>query len=196
MDICSALIADTSNFSIKRISLRRLVKLTPTPTYQFSAMTPGTFGNAPGHSRYGNPYTSCTAVSTMTEVHLAEKFVTETIMDFDSTLIDGVDRVLAQSGEVTRVNSAQSSRSSSRRGRRDTRAESDAVPHVEVPHVDCKGVLFEALEAVVKDVAAERGGRQPPKEGDQRKTTKAAHPRTENDSSLKEGIRRWLTEVE
>ena len=196
MDICSALIADTSNFSIKRISLRRLVKLIPTPTYQSSAMTPGVTGMAPAHSRYGNPYTSGAAAPMMTEVHLAEKFVTETIMDFDSTLIDGVDRVLAQSGEVTRVNSAQSSRSSSRRGRRDTRTESDTIPHVEVPHVDCKSVLFEALEIVVKEVAAERGGRQSSKEGDLRKTTRDAHPKTENDSSLKEGIRRWLTEVE
>jgi hypothetical protein len=45
-------------------------------------------------------------------------------------------------------------------------------------------------------VAAERGGRQSSKEGDLRKTTRDAHPKTENDSSLKEGIRRWLTEVE
>ncbi|RAR09639.1 folliculin-interacting protein N-terminus-like protein [Stemphylium lycopersici] len=193
IDICSALIADTSNFSVKRISLRRLVKLIPTPTYQHSAMTPGIL---PGRSQYGNPYMSGAIAPMMTEVHLAEKFVTEPIMDFDATLIDGVDRVLAQSGEVTRVNSAQSSRSSSRRGRRDTRADSDAVPHVEVPHVDCKSVLFEALEIVVKDVTAERGGRHGSKGGDDKKTTKIAEPKTENDSSLKEGIRRWLTEVE
>ncbi|KAJ5030176.1 folliculin-interacting protein N-terminus-domain-containing protein [Bipolaris maydis] len=167
IDICSALIADTSNFSIKRIT-----------------MTPGVL---PGRSQYGNPYTSGTVAPMMTEVHLAEKFVTETIMDFDATLIDGVDRVLAQSGEVTRANSAQSSRSSSRRGRRDTRGDSDAIPHVEVPHIDCKSVLFEALEVVVKEVTAER-------KGDKRPRT--ALPRTENDSSLKEGIRRWLTEVE
>ncbi|EMD95401.1 hypothetical protein COCC4DRAFT_18356 [Bipolaris maydis ATCC 48331] len=195
IDICSALIADTSNFSIKRISLRRLVKLIPTPTYQQSAMTPGVL---PGRSQYGNPYTSGTVAPMMTEVHLAEKFVTETIMDFDATLIDGVDRVLAQSGEVTRANSAQSSRSSSRRGRRDTRGDSDAIPHVEVPHIDCKSVLFEALEVVVKEVTAERSGRHASKSSNDKKatTTKTALPRTENDSSLKEGIRRWLTEVE
>ncbi|USP75922.1 hypothetical protein yc1106_03196 [Curvularia clavata] len=195
VDICSALIADTSNFSIRRISLRRLVKLIPTPTYQQSAMTPGAL---PGRSQYGNPYTSGTVAPLMTEVHLAEKFVTETIMDFDATLIDGVDRVLAQSGEVTRVNSAQSSRSSSRRGRRDTRADSEAIPHVEVPHIDCKSVLFEALEVVVKEVTAERGGRHASKDSDDKKTatSKNAGPKTENDSSLKEGIRRWLTEVE
>ncbi|KAF1839373.1 hypothetical protein BDW02DRAFT_150128 [Decorospora gaudefroyi] len=205
VDVCSALIADTSNFSIKRIRLRRLVKLIPTPTYQPSAMTPGGAG-MPGRSQYGNPYTAGTVVPMMTEVHLAEKFMTEQIMDFDATLIDGVDRVLAQSGEVTRVTSAQSSRSSSRRGRRDTRTESDAaataVPHVEVPHVDCKSVLFEALEVVVKDVTAERAGgrqhqhQQPTKADEEKKAVKTSHPKTENDSSLKEGIRRWLTEVE
>ncbi|KAF1945228.1 hypothetical protein EJ02DRAFT_451791 [Clathrospora elynae] len=187
IDVCSALIADTGAFTIKRISLRRLVKLIPTPTYQPSAMTPGMPGIAPGRSKYGNPYTAGTMMPVMTEVHLAEKFITESIMDFDATLIDGVDRVLAQSGEVTRVNSAQSSRSSSRRGRRDTRADSDTIPHVEVPHVDCKSVLFEALEIVVKDVTAER---------DDEKKSKVGQPKTENDSSLKEGIRRWLTEVE
>ena len=201
VDVCSALIADTSNFSIKRISLRRLVKLIPTPTYQHSAMTPG----LPGRSQYGNPYTSSAVVPMLSEVHLAEKFITEQIMDFDATLIDGVDRVLAQSGEVTRVNSAHSSRSSSRRGRRDTRADSDAVPHVEVPHVDCKSVIFEALEVVVKDVTAERGGRHGGSKegGEEKKSAKSVaaaaasgESKTENDSSLKEGIRRWLSEVE
>jgi hypothetical protein len=197
IDICSALIADTSNFTIKRISLRRLVKLIPTPTYQPPAVTPGVAGMAPGRSQYGNPYTASTVVPMMTEVHLAEKFVTETIVDFDATLIDGVDRVLAQSGEVTRVNSAQSSRSSSRRGRRDTRTDSDApVPHVEVPQVDCKSVIYEALEVVVKDVTAERSGKQASKEDDDKKSVKMAQAKTENDSSLKEGIRRWLAEVE
>jgi hypothetical protein len=195
IDVCSALIADTSNFTVKRISLRRLVKLIPTPTYQPSAMTPGVAGMPPGRSQYGNPYASGTAPM-MTEIHLAEKFITEIIMDFDATLIEGVDRVLAQSGEVTRVNSAQSSRSSSRRGRREA-LENENVngsPTVEVSHVDCKSVIFEALEGVVRDVQLERGtgGRGVAKEQD----GKCGKVKTENDSSLKEGVRRWLAEVE
>jgi hypothetical protein len=206
VDVCSALIADTSNFTIKRISLRRLVKLIPTPTYQPSAMTPGVAGMPPGRSQYGNPYTSGTAAPMMTEIHLAEKFITEQIMDFDTTLIEGVDRVLAQSGEVTRVNSAQSSRSNSiRRGRKEA-LETENVnggSAVEVSHVDCRSVLFEALEGVVRDVTLERsgGGRATTKEEKEEKEDGKllggnGKAKTENDSSLKEGIRRWLTEVE
>ncbi|KAL6709994.1 hypothetical protein ACN47E_009785 [Coniothyrium glycines] len=196
IDVCSALIADTNAFTIKRISLRRLVKLVPAPTYQPSAMTPGVVGMPPGRSQYGNPYTAGTSAPMMTEVHLAEQFIEEEIMDFDNTLIDGLDRVLAQSGETTRVNSAQSSRSSSRRGRRDMRAESDPPTNIEVPQTDCKGVLFEALESIVKDVTAERGGREQSKETHDEKAPKTVLSKTATDSTLKEGVRRWLTEVE
>lgn len=196
VDVCSALIADTSAFKIKRISLRRLVKLTPTPTYQPSAMTPGVAGIPAGRSQYGNPYSTGTTASMMTEVHLAERFDEETIMDFDATLIDGVDRVLAQSGEVTRVNSAQSSRSSSRRGRRDTNIEADVLAHGEVQQADCKGVLFEALETIVKDVTAEREEYEQLKLDKSKDPSYLSQPKTFKDSSLKEGIRRWLTEVE
>lgn len=195
VDVCSALIADTNTFAIKRISLRRLVKLIPTPTYQLSAMTPAIAG-MPGRSQYGNPYTTGTVAPMMTEVHLAEKFIDEQIMDFDATLIDGVDRVLAQSGETTRMNSAQSSRLSSRRGRRDTRADSDVVPHVEVPPTDCRGVIFDALESIVRDVTAERNAKSEAKEDDDKKSLSIFQAKTATDSSLKEGIRRWLAEVE
>ena len=66
-------------------------------------------------------------------------------------------------------------------------------------HVDCKSVNFEALESVVKDVTQERGGRgRVVKEEDEKdgKLEGGRKAKTENDSSLKEGIRRWLTEVE
>lgn len=198
VDVCSALIADTRSFTIKRIRLRRLVKLIPTPTYQPSATTPGVAGLPPGRSQYGNPYTNTSNIPMMAEVHLAEKFTEERIMDFDATLVDGIDRALAQSGEVTRTNSARSSRSSSRRSRHDLRADANATPHIEVPQADCKGVIFEALETVVKDVTATRNGLDEAKmvQDDDSRSTKKGQPRTATDSSLKEGIRRWLTEVE
>ena len=136
----------------------------------------------------------------MAEVHLAEKFTEERIMDFDDTLVNGIDRALAQSGELTRTNSARSSRSSSRprRSRHDLRADANTTPHIEVPQADCKGVIFEALETVVKDVTATRNGLVESKvvHDDDSKSTKKGQPRTATDSSLKEGIRRWLTEVE
>lgn len=156
----------------------------------------------PGRSQYGNPYTSSPVAPMPTEIHLAEKFDEEAIMDFDAVLIEGIDRVLARSGDVTRVQSAQSSRSSSRRGRRNTRADSDVInvgeTYVEVPQTDCKGVIFDALETVVKNVAAERSGngKEAAEEADEGKSVRTVNQRTYTDSSLKEGVRRWLSEVE
>lgn len=197
VDVCSALIADTSAFQIKRISLRRLVKLSPTPTYQSSAMTPGVAGIPPGRSQYGNPYSTGPVAPMMTEVHLAEKFEEEAIMDFDATLIDGIERLLAQSGDTTRAHSVESSRSSSRRGRHDIRADADASPQLEVPQLDCKSVIFEALESIVKDVTATtRGGKVQSRDEGVGNSFDAAYAKTATDSSLKEGVRRWLTEVE
>jgi hypothetical protein len=192
IDICSALVADTRTFSVKRIRLRRLVKLIPTPTVQQPVLTPGISG-VPGRSQYGNPYAFATG-PLMTEVNLEEKFSEEAIMDFDATLIDAVDRVLAQSGQSSRVHSTSSSRSSSRRGRRDARSGSD-VGHQqpEISHTDCKGIIFDALESVVKNVTAERNGKDESK--DEPDSSKKI-AKTADDSSLKEGIRRWLTEVE
>ncbi|KAF2645586.1 hypothetical protein P280DRAFT_123343 [Massarina eburnea CBS 473.64] len=197
VDVCSAIIADTSTFTIKRLSLKRLVRLTPTPTYASSAMTPGLAGMPPARSQYGNPYSTAAAMPMMSEVHLDDKIITEHIMDFDATLIDAVDRVLAQSGHSTRVQSASSSRSSSRRGRRDTRSGSDAGHYVEVPQTDCKAVIFDALGMVVKNVTAERNSKDGSNEtiGGEGKQAQDV-VKTASDSSLKEGIRRWLTEVE
>lgn len=200
VDVCSALVADTRSFSIKRLSLRRLVRLIPAPTYQPTALTPGVAGMPPGRSQYGNPYTSSPVAPMPTEIHLAEKFDEEAIMDFDAVLIEGIDRVLARSGDATRVSSNQSSRSSSRRGRRNTRADSDVTgvgggTHVEVPQTDCKGVIFDALETVVKNVTAERSGEKEGESGEER-SVRTVNQRTYTDSSLKEGVRRWLSEVE
>ncbi|KAF2467641.1 uncharacterized protein BDR25DRAFT_61539 [Lindgomyces ingoldianus] len=199
VDVCSALVADTRSFSIKRIRLRRLVKMIPTPTFQQPALTPGLSG-IPGRSQYGNPYSAPGTISapTMTELHLKEEFIEEPIMDFDATLTDAVDRVLAQSGQASRVESASSSRSSSRRGRRDTRSGSDVGHNTEVAQIDCKGIIFDALESVVKNVTAERNMKEDLKQisHEDKKSSRDTLTRTATDSSLKEGIRRWLSEVE
>ncbi|KAF3003750.1 hypothetical protein E8E13_009603 [Curvularia kusanoi] len=200
VDVCTALVADTRTFSIKRLSLRRLVRFIPATTYQPTALTPGVAGMPPGRSQYGNPYTSSPVAPSPTEIHLAEKFDEEAILDFDAVLIEGIDRILARSGDSTRDHSNQSSRASSRRGRRNTRADSDVVgvetgTLVEVPQTDCKGVIFDALETVVKNVTAERSGTKEG-EGGEEKSVRTVGPRTYTDSSLKEGVRRWLSEVE
>jgi hypothetical protein len=197
IEVCSALVADTSAFTIKRIRLRRLVKLIPTPTYHQPALTPGIAG-VPGRSQYGNPYSTGLIGPLMTEVHLDEQFTEEHIMDVDATLIDAVERVLVNSNQGTRVHSASSSRSSSRRGRRDTRSGSDAGHHHhETAHIDCKSIIFDALETVVKDVTCERNAKASKSgaPGDNNPNS-GASAKTATDSSLKDGVRQWLAEVE
>jgi hypothetical protein len=159
-------------------------------------MTPGISGMPPGRSQYGNPYSNSAAAPMMNEQHLEEKFIEEPIMDFDATLIDAVDRVLAQSGQSSRVQSASSSRSSSRRGRRDARADSNAGHHADVSQTDCKAVIFDALEVVVKHVTAERNAKEERRDNVGRDKSVHDVAKTSADSSLKEGIRRWLAEVE
>jgi hypothetical protein len=201
IDVCSALVADTRSFSIKCIRLRRLVRLIPTPTYNQTAATPGVSG-VHGRSQYGNPYTAGGNGPMMAEVHLEERFTEEPVMDFDATLVDAIDRVLGQSGQSSRAQSASSSRSSSRRGRRDTRTSSDVGHNTEVLPTDCKAVIFEALDTVVKNVTAERSPKDESSTSSsgpqQKKSSKdtLATAKTSADSSLKEGIRHWLDEVE
>ncbi|KAF1993210.1 hypothetical protein P154DRAFT_583034 [Amniculicola lignicola CBS 123094] len=196
VDVCSVLLADAGTFSIKRIRLRRLIRLVPTATYQQSTLTPG-FPGVP-RSQYGNPTASAVATPAATEVRLEERFIEESVMDFDPTLIEAVDRVLAQSGQGSRVTSASSSRSSSRRGRLDVRVGSDLNHHVEVAQTDCRGIIFDALESVVKDVTAEHRPKDLPK-NNANGSQLSSHEilaRAATDSSLKEGIRRWLTEAD
>lgn len=208
VDVCSALVADTRSFSVKRIRLRRLVKLVPTPTSTQLVGTPGTgpgvggFGS--GRSQYGNPYSQpppFTPSPPVTEIHLEESFTEETIMDMDCTLVDAVERVLATSGQPSRVQSASSSRSSSRRGRRDRRAGDDVVvTTTEVPRGECKGLVLGALEQVVKSVAAEKvtvgAGEKRERKSKSNEGDGSGGGKVSAESTLKEGIRRWLAEVD
>ncbi|KAI9830631.1 MAG: hypothetical protein M1819_005441 [Sarea resinae] len=150
-----------------------------------------------------------------------EEFSEEQLMDIDSTLIDAVERVLALSGPP----SAASSRSSSlrrvhreagflRERERDLLRSEDAgsangksmndnppsqqVPFLEIPRSECRRQLLGALEQVVRSVAADKEGTDGgggPKYGPGSGPAVDGRER-ERESTLREGIRRWLGEVE
>ncbi|KAF2492072.1 hypothetical protein BU16DRAFT_419428, partial [Lophium mytilinum] len=190
VEVCSALVADTSTFTVKRIRLRREVQILPTP-----AQAPATPGfNSSQRSQYGNPYSQSTALPpSPMERRIQEEFIEEPVSDFDGVFVDAVERVLAQSGQPSRNDSASSSRSSSRRGRRDRRSGSDAAPGLEIPRGECRQLVFSALEQVVKSVTAERAA---PGLGFPREWTTRSGGKMSAESTLKDGIRRWLSEVE
>jgi hypothetical protein len=182
VDISSTIIANTTNFTIKRIAYRRLVKVKdsnqPTP-------------NLPHlEGRYGNVY-AATQLTPAVDVYanqVEERFVEEPIISMDETLIDAVERIIAQSGPGSKTSSVCSSRSTSRKGRNRDRSNSDArfpaVPEhrLEVPRNECKKMVLSALEEIVREVAESR------KDG--------GEAERERESFLREGIRSWLVNIE
>ena len=160
-EICTTLIADTTNFTVTRLCLRR--KFATSPHHQANALLER------GTVRTGSD----------------EEIVEEPIMDMDPTLIDAVERVLAQSGQSSRAVSRPPSPS------RHTCSEDSAG--LEVPRSECKKMVLGALEQVAKSVSAELSSRS---RVDNK--TEGSHRGRENlptDSTLREGVRKWLNEV-
>ena len=160
-EICTTLIADTTNFTVTRLCLRR--KNATSPHHQADALLES--------SATGNAS--------------EEEIIEEPIMDMDPTLIDAVERVLAQSGQSSRAVSRPSSPS------RHTPSEDN--PGLEVPRSECKKMVLGALEQVAKSVSAELSSRSHVE-----KNVAGSHRGRENlptDSTLREGVRKWLNEV-
>jgi hypothetical protein len=109
--VTSALIADTTNFTIKRVRLRRLVKLRSPEEREGPESLPNSYdGKSQTQSLYGNPYSSTgsglplgppsTVMSTpgMETAHavLEEEFLEEPVMSLDEYLIEAVEKIIAQ----------------------------------------------------------------------------------------------------
>ncbi|KAL9073002.1 MAG: hypothetical protein Q9161_003224 [Pseudevernia consocians] len=160
-EICTTLIADTTNFTVTRLCLRR--KNATSTHHQANALLENsTTGNAS-----------------------EEEMIEEPIMDMDPTLIDAVERVLAQSGQSSRAVSRTSSPSRHTLG--------GDTPGSEVPRSECKKMVLGALEQVAKSVSAELSSRSRVE-----KSIGGSHRGRENlptDSTLREGVRKWLKDV-
>ena len=205
VNICSVVVADTTNFAIKHIRYRRLVK----PINIDQEKTPSLPQTL--DSKYGNVY-SAAALTPRIEIyegHVQEDFIEEPIISMDETLIEAVERVIAQSGQCSKGSSICSSRSASRQGRYRERSNSDArapgagqdaktrAPtlneehKLEVPRNECKKMVLAALEEIVHSVvdSRERGVHE---EG----TSAMVEREREKESFLREGVRAWLGSVE
>ncbi|KAI1098307.1 folliculin-interacting protein N-terminus-domain-containing protein [Jackrogersella minutella] len=189
VDVSTAIIADTTNFTIKRLRYRRLVKpKMPVDRNNTSYLTPyGSSLMTPALSPYEQP--------------IEDKIEEEELFSFDEALIDAVERVIAHSSDVSKGSSATSSRSpSKRRGRRDSEVsqvtEQDSTTcqldfQEEVPRAECKMVVLSALSGIVQDVVDQR-----------ERENQAASPTTpyemnrEKESLLRTAVRTWLETVE
>ncbi|KAI1142011.1 folliculin-interacting protein N-terminus-domain-containing protein [Hypoxylon sp. FL0543] len=188
VDVSSAIIADTTNFTIKRLRYRRLVKpKMPVDRNNSSYLTPhGSYSMTPALSPYEQP--------------INDKIEEEDLFNFDEALIDAVERVIAHSSDVSKGSSATSSRSpSKRRGRRDSEvselteqeAPMSQIDSHEVPRAECKTVVLTALSAIVQEVLDQRE-----KENDGASPTTPYETIREKESPLRAAIRTWLENVE
>ncbi|OTB00406.1 hypothetical protein M426DRAFT_65988 [Hypoxylon sp. CI-4A] len=188
VDVSTAIVADTTNFTIKRLRYRRLVKpKMPIDRNPASYLTPyGSSLMTPALSPYEQP--------------IKDKFEEEDLFTFDEALIDAVERVIAHSSDASKGSSTASSRSpSKRRGRRDSEVsqitEQDMVASQidipEVPRAECKTVVLSALSEIVQEVVEQR-----------ERESHSANPKTpyeimrEKESNLRTAIRTWLESVE
>ncbi|KAH0547744.1 hypothetical protein FGG08_000001 [Glutinoglossum americanum] len=215
VDVSTVLIADTRNFSITRLRLKRRVNLAPVrPPSAPSPIRQADGSGLPARSQYGNPYlpSQLNPGVEMLDGHLEEKLIEESIMDMDGTLVDAVEKIIAhhqpQHRSSPTPDSNTSSRSSSHRGRRINRADSDSAglpgtstPILEIPRGECKNMVLGALEQVVRSVACDNGlGREEQPQSPQEQTTRGFgsifRKKVEVESTLREGVRKWLRDVE
>jgi hypothetical protein len=213
VDVATTLIADVRTFSVKRLRLRRRItggNSLKSPTSPPSLSNPGT----PRHFSGGSISTSqisgyfSSAMSSAKSFpriraeglhfgEVEEKFTEEPVMDLDGTLVDALERVLAQSGPSslapTRAPSPTRSRKENDRAA-DTMTMRDDIPTVEAPRAECRRLVLGALEEVVRSVAAEHCRE------DDGELNLADRERkrllTGADNTLREGVRKWLLDVE
>ncbi|KAL8720927.1 MAG: hypothetical protein Q9225_002283 [Loekoesia sp. 1 TL-2023] len=185
-EVSTSLVANTTNFSITRLCLQRRLKTQATP----SAASP------------------FDADSEATTKPFEERIIEEPIMDMDPILIDAVERVLAQSGHSSRVQSRTPSRAPSPSRAARVKSHDDLHPlsaskentpnsTLEVPKSECRKLVLGALEEVVRSVQAEQdaGERESGARHISGEPVRNGEDGFPPDSTLREGVRKWLRGV-
>lgn len=165
---CTTLIADTTTFSIIRLTLR----------------------HQPPQPSISNPTTDSKPETSKANVVVTE----EPLMDLDPTLIAAVERVIAHSQPSSVAHSRATS--PSRAKHHDAARENRHAGHpgLEVSRSECRSLILGALEKVVRSVSAELHQQRGESEGGNGSSEKRKAASAEPDSTLREGVRRWLRE--
>jgi hypothetical protein len=131
IDITSAIVADTTTFTITRIRYRRLVKLKQHSggAAERANLTPAAASTSAAAPT--TPSTPSPIQPPTVEAQLKEEFIEEPVVAFDDVLVEAVERVIAAAGTdstVSKVSSTSSSRSTSKRRERERRDSLSAPP--------------------------------------------------------------------
>ncbi|KAI2607449.1 folliculin-interacting protein N-terminus-domain-containing protein [Hypoxylon fragiforme] len=187
VDVSTAIVADTTNFTIKRLRYCRLVKpKMPLDRNGTNHLSPHGAYMTPALSPYEQP--------------IKDKIEEEDLFTFDEALIDAVERVISHSSDASKGSSTTSSRSASKqRRRRDSEVSemteqetpTNRIDFHEVPRAECKMVVLSALSGIVQEVVDQREREH------QSTQPKVPHEITrEKESALRAAVRTWLDVVE
>ncbi|KAJ5297741.1 hypothetical protein PENANT_c012G07562 [Penicillium antarcticum] len=209
VDVATTLIADTRASTVKRIRLRRKITVghdspTHTPFSPANDLHSSAARNTGGSrssqiSGFFNGPDKIPQSSTPEEhdhSFVEERFIEEPVMDLDGVLVDAVERVLGQSGYSSLAHSRAPSPTRARKAE-DHKAppRADEAPPLEVPRGECRKMVLGALEEVVRIVTAEHCREDVDTtlglaDRERRRALAGA------DNTLREGIRKWLLDVE
>jgi len=193
INVCSTLLADLRTFTIQRLTLRRKIGGDP----QTEKCRPHKGEEA---------YRRDSQVSTSDNV---EDFVVETVMDFDTTLTDAIERVLIETEQPVQK-SATPSRAHTRTLATGTNGTAISEPlEISGPgkardwgrasilsQSDCRQAVVGALEEVVKSVNDDLTKNHRDTDGKVNLSGKALKQVTKQDNVLREGVKKWLLNVE
>lgn len=196
VNVCTTLLADFRNFSIQRLTLRKLAQ--PEADANTSAVEdPKAEGSSKRQSN----------VKTTT----FERFDSEKVMDFDTTLTDAIERVLNET-EAARHMSVATSRTHSRTVSAGTASSVRSMPVAisgsgrskayhptsTLSQSGCRQAVVGALEEVVKSVNLEFAKHQRSRgaDGQVRIDGDAVQQEMKQDNVLREGVKKWLLNVE
>lgn len=216
VDIATTLIADTRTFSVKRLRLRRKIqtgsasrrnstppsgKSRPETPRHFSETTTSTsqFTSLFNSSRSRKGSVAAVPPDAVETNEAEEKFIEEPVMDLDGTLVDALERILAQSGQSSLAHSRAPSPSRGRRGEERTASDSavrDDAPTVEVPRGECRKMVLGTLEEIVRSVTAEHCREDVDVEIGLASDRDRKRGHAVADNTLREGVRKWLQDVE
>ncbi|OIW32060.1 hypothetical protein CONLIGDRAFT_251015 [Coniochaeta ligniaria NRRL 30616] len=191
VDVSSAIIADTTTFSVTRIRYRRLVKPKAMPERGTPALS----------ISFPTSYTSSLLTPTISpyDVQLEEEFQEELIESPDNRLVEAVEKVMALSADASKGSSNSSSRSASKRRERSNSASTQSdgpasssaaalAVHTEVPRAQCKTVILSALEDVIQQVIEKRERDLQSKDQE--------HTGPEEGNVLRRAVRTWVESIE
>lgn len=207
VDVSTAIIADSTTFTITRLRYRRLVKasLVSGPNTP-STVTPVAASPTPILPS-PSPF----------EPHLKDEFIEETLLSFDDALVEAVEKVITTAADISKGSSNCSSRSTSKlRERSDSTSSQQhledtyhrprelAVPQ-EVPRSQCKTVILSALEEIIREVIEDLEPSSGQSNAGDKEAISGIARRRERESleaqripgsTLREAVRRWCESVD